>query len=70
MINYVVLFMSAYMKDSENILEGDTVSLLPFSSSGTIKWFYIGYIERIFQKTITSLQNYGKWSNLLHVSNL
>ena len=25
----------------------------------------IGYIERIFQKTITSLQNYRKWSKLL-----
>ena len=34
------------------------------------KWFYIGYIERIFQKTITSLQNYGKRLKLLHVSNL
>ena len=34
------------------------------------KWFYIGYIERIFQKTITSLQNYFKWSKLPSVSYL
>ena len=36
------------------------------------KWFFIGYIENtnVFQKKITSLQNYRKRSKLLRVSNL
>ena len=55
------------------ILEGDVVSqncpISPFFKLRE-KWFYIEYIERIFQKAITSLQNYRKWSKLLPVSNL
>ena len=38
-------------------LSPKTVPLLPFFKLRE-EWFYIGYIERIFQKTITSLQNY------------
>ena len=58
------------------ILEGDVAEVISqnFPTSPFLKlrekWFYIGYIERIFEKTITSLQNDRKWSKLLPVSNL
>ena len=61
---------------AEIILEGDVDKVIsqncptsPFFKLRE-KWFYIGNIERKFQKTITSLQNYRKRSELLPVLNL
>ena len=55
------------------ILEGDVGEVIsndcptsPFFQLRE-KWFYIEDIERIFQKTITSLQSYRKRSKLLPV---